>query len=78
MTDKQKTVQQCMRMRESMVEKLDFLSNVTRIPKSVLVEQYMLHGNLEEDLVKYNFSKTRNLSDTISDMVNGRQKGASF
>lgn len=59
MTDKQKTVQQCMRMRESMVEKLDFLSNVTRIPKSVLVEQYMLHGNLEEDLVKYNFSKTR-------------------
>ena len=48
-----------MRMRESMVEKLDFLSNVTRIPKSVLVEQYMLHGNLEEDLVKYNFSKTR-------------------
>lgn len=59
MTDKQKTVQQCMRMRESMVEKLDFLSNVTRIPKSVLVEQYMLHGNLEEDLVKYNFSKVR-------------------
>ena len=59
MTDKQKTVQQCMRMRESTVEKLDFLSNVTRIPKSVLVEQYMLYGNLEEDLVKYNFSKTR-------------------
>ena len=59
MTDKQKTVQQCMRMRESMVEKLDFLSNVTRIPKSVLVEQYMLHGNLEEALAKYNFSKTR-------------------
>ncbi len=48
-----------MRMRESTVEKLDFLSNVTRIPKSVLTEQYMLHGNLEEDLVKYNFSKVR-------------------
>jgi hypothetical protein len=59
MADKEKTVQQCMRMRKSMVEKLDFLSNVTRIPKSVLTEQYMLHGNLEEDLIKYNFSKAR-------------------
>ena len=55
MTDKEKTKQQCMRMRESTVEKLDYLSNVTRIPKSVLAEQYMLYGNLKEDLIKYNF-----------------------
>ena len=47
-----------------MVEKLDFLNNVTRIPKVYWLSK-ITAWKLKENLVKYNFSKTREPVDTI-------------